>query len=84
MAAQLVLTARAGRWQSGVTLAGGDYRCLRCAEPVAPSVRMLPEADSRFVCFACVDELRRGETADGTGCLPGSGWWRSSNDTAAG
>jgi len=59
MAAQPVLTARAGQWQSGVTLAGGDYRCLRCAEPVAPSARMLPEADSRFVCFACVDELRR-------------------------
>ncbi len=29
MAAQLVLTARAGQWQSGVTLATGDYRCLR-------------------------------------------------------
>ncbi len=75
MAAQLVLTARAGQWQSGVTLAGGDYRCLHCAEPIAPSARMLPEADSRFVCFACVDELRFAgrETADGTGCQRGSG-----------
>jgi len=39
----LITTARAGEWQSGVTLAFGDYHCVRCRQPVR---------------FTCVSELR--------------------------
>lgn len=56
----LVMTARATRAQSGVVFATGDHRCLRCQERVAPSGNNTrPEPGTLFVCFTCVDELRR-------------------------
>ncbi len=54
-----MMTARAGEWQSGVALALGDYHCVRCRQRVAPSAASLVEPGSVFVCFTCVNELRR-------------------------
>jgi len=56
---ELVMTARAGQWQSGVSLADGDYRCLRCREPVTPLDRTRPAPGTLFVCFVCVEAKRQ-------------------------
>jgi len=45
--------------QSGVAFTAGDHRCLRCRERVAPSGNTQPDSGTLFVCFTCVDELRR-------------------------
>jgi len=69
----LVNTARTTRAQSGRRLHCGDRRCLRCRDRVVPSGNTQPESGTLFVCFTCVDELRR----------PGDrGWQRLRNRLA--